>query len=71
MAGSMPIRIPGLEIDEVAIEAETVRIVAHCVGTEARCPDCHILSSKVHSWYQRHPMDLPCIGQMVRVVVSV
>jgi transposase len=71
MTGSIPITIPGLEIDAVEVEEETVRIVAHSVRKEARCPDCQTLSSKVHSWYQRHPMDLPCIGQTVRVEVSV
>src|SRR5579863_1230337 len=71
MESSIPIGIPGLEIDEVAVREEIVRLEAHSTHSEAACPDCGTVSSQVHSWYQRHPKDLPCMGETVQFVLSV
>jgi len=71
MAGAIPIDVPGLEIDAVEVDEQAIRIKAHSISTEANCPDCGQASSRVHSWYQRHPVDLPCIGQVVHFIVSV
>src|ERR1700690_1656166 len=71
MTGNIPIEIAGLEIDEVEVSEERVRIEAHSTHNKAGCPDCGQVSSQVHSWYQRHPMDLACIGQTVQFVLSV
>jgi transposase len=71
MTGAIPIAFPGFEIDRVEVTNEGVQIEAHAVREEARCPDCGQLSQRLHSWYQRHPMDLPCIGQIVRCLLNV
>src|ERR1044071_119976 len=33
------------------------------------CPQCGELSRRQHSWYQRHPLDLPWRGKVVRMRV--
>jgi transposase len=71
MTGAIPIEVPGLEIDAVEVDEQAIRIKAHSICTEANCPDCGKASSRAHSWYQRHPMDLPCIGQVVHFILSV
>src|SRR6266849_835138 len=33
------------------------------------CPQCDELSRRQHSWYERHPLDLPWRGKTVRMRV--
>src|SRR5437763_15994586 len=35
------------------------------------CPQCAMPSSTIHSSYQRHPRDLPCVGRPIRLVFTV
>lgn len=62
----LPFKLPGFELDELEIEDETLTVVAHSILESACCPDCQVLSQSVHSYYARHPQDLPCIGRAVR-----
>ncbi|HEY5003637.1 MAG TPA: ISL3 family transposase [Ktedonobacteraceae bacterium] len=35
------------------------------------CPGCAQPSEAIHSYYRRHPMELPCTGCLVRIILSV
>jgi transposase len=35
------------------------------------CPRCSTPSSAVHSYYRRHPLDLPCAGRPIRLLLTV
>jgi hypothetical protein len=35
------------------------------------CPGCTQSSQSIHSYYRRHPMELPCAGCLVRIILSV
>ena len=59
--------VPGLQVDRVWQENQSVHIAAHPVRRAARCPLCHRRSKRVRSAYERTLADLPCCGQ--RVVV--
>lgn len=54
--------LPGCHIDRVARGADRLVIYAHSRRDHGRCPSCGALSSAVHSRYDRHPADLPCMG---------
>ena len=41
--------------------------VSHSLG--ASCPRCEALSTRVHSYYTRHPHDLPICGQPLQLVL--
>jgi transposase len=62
----LPFNLPGFEIDALETEDESLTIVAHRISASACCPDCQAVSASVHSYYARHPQDLPCIGRAVR-----
>jgi transposase len=61
----------GLEMTEVR---ETANEVVVCVTSQREsspCPQCSISSSALHSFYHRHPQDLPCVGRPIRLVLTV
>ena len=35
------------------------------------CPMCSLPSSAIHSYYRRHPIELPCTGRIVRLILCV
>jgi transposase len=35
------------------------------------CPQCSRSSSAIHSFYRRHPQDLPCVGRPIRLILTV
>ena len=59
----------GLAIENIEAEADTLRIAATPVSPTAACPVCGIVSTRIHSRYQRTLTDLPSQGR--RVVLSV
>ena len=46
-----------------------VRVVSN--RTSCPCPVCATPSEAVHSLYRRHPLELPCAGQQVRLLLCV
>src|SRR5260370_31142537 len=46
-----------------------VHVTSH--RSSSPCPQCAMPSSAVHSYYSRHPRDLPCIGRPIRLVFTV
>jgi hypothetical protein len=51
----------GLEMTAISESEETVLVRVTSMRTSARCPLCSTLPTSVHSYYRRHPMDLPCV----------
>ena len=60
-----------LMICDVQVQAEKVDIYAHRSSIYEACPDCQQQSAKIHSHYQRHPYDLPCLGYRVQLHLQV
>jgi len=46
-------------------------IQAQSTATCGMCPTCGCPSAHGHGWYQRHPQDLPCIGDNTRLQLTV
>ncbi len=60
-----------LLLEDVLIEDHVLTLVITSTLTEMSCPDCHQLSSRIHSRYTRQLSDLPCQGRAVRLLVQV
>jgi len=63
---------PGCRVEQVirlGPEREEIALQATC--PQAFCPTCFTPSTAVHSWYRRHPADLPNLGQAVGLQLSV
>jgi transposase len=50
---------------------EKVELAVRATRPEAACPTCLTPSHAIHSWYRRHPADLPGLGQAVCLNLSV
>lgn len=61
----------GLEITAIsqATDGLLVRVISN--RTSCPCPICRTSSEAVHSRYRRHPLELPCAGQRVQLLLSV
>ena len=57
--------LPGCDVDRVVRDLDRLVIVARRRRRHGRCPSCGVLSSAVHSRYERRPDDLPSFGQAV------
>ena len=62
---------PGIEIDQVYIDHNTIQIHSRSAKIEAVCPHCDTISRHVHSSYHRRPCDLPAHGRTVEFVLLV
>ncbi len=67
----LPFELPGFELTGVQVTAQTIIVKAQAVGGAVACPRCGKRSAQVHSWYVRHPADLPSSGRVVRLEVRV
>ena len=61
----------GLVADHCALEGEDIKVQAHCRSSDAACPDCGVLSSRVHSCYERTMRDLRAQGRRVLIRVRI
>jgi len=55
----------------VSESAEAVLVRVTSMRTSSPCPLCSTPSTSVHSYYRRHPMDLPCVGRPIRFLLTV
>jgi transposase len=60
-----------LEIISVREVENHLEIQVLSKRTSCLCPGCSLPSQAIHSYYRRHPMELPCTGRMVRIILSV
>ena len=58
-------------IDKVEMENKTVTISVTATNEKGICPHCQTVSESIHSYYQRHPVDLPLAGYAVRLDITV
>ena len=63
--------LPGCSVDHVSQTEESIVITVSATTSSASCPDCHQVSSHVHSTYIRSPEALPSSGRPVRLRLHV
>src|SRR5437764_7749315 len=61
----------GITIDSIDPSANELVIRIACDFPSMPCPECHQLSARIHSGYQRMVADLPCAGRTVILVLTV
>lgn len=61
----------GLEITSISMVEQELHIRVTSNRLNSLCPLCSIPSSAIHSYYRRKPLELPCVGQTVRLLLSV
>ena len=59
-----------LQIDSIEVEENVLVFKASTKQKEAFCPACTFSATHVHSYYKRHPADLPCLDYLVRLELS-
>jgi transposase len=64
-------KAPGLKLQEVAIDAETVSLSVESTCPSAACPVCGQETARLHSHYLRTLADLPWGGRSVRLSLRV
>ena len=65
------VSLPGCKIHSVVKQAGSLVITACSGCCEALCPDCGVLSKRVHGHYVRSPRDLPLFEHGTRLVLQV
>jgi transposase len=68
---SIPFELPGFEIKRAFASDNQCVFTAKAVIPTAKCPNCNIVSSSVHSYYTRTPQDLPLTNKAVRLILKV
>ena len=61
----------GLEMTSISETADEVVVCVTSQRSSSSCPKCSVLSSAIHSFYYRHPQDLPCVGRPIQLVLTV
>ena len=63
---------PACRVEQVSRAGpERVELALRATRPEAACPTCLTPSNALHSYYRRHPADLPSLGQAVCLTLSV
>jgi transposase len=60
-----------LEIISISCVDDELEIRVVSNRTSCPCPICSLPSSAIHSYYRRHPIELPCAGRIVRLILCV
>jgi transposase len=63
--------LPGFESEEVACGESIVTITARATTPTADCPSCGQMATRIHSYYQCSPQDLPSSGLSVHLQLRV
>ena len=72
MEGTVFLALPkGLCIKQYLLEENMLIVEVFSKRRSASCPLCTHESDSVHSRYQRHPKDVPCGGQAIRLQLTV
>lgn len=61
----------GLDITSISETQEGLLVRVTSTRPTSCCPVCSTPSSAIHSYYRRKPLDLPCAGRSVRLLLSV
>jgi transposase len=62
---------PGLLLEDVLHEDETLAVTVRSTAPTAICPGCRQPSARIHSHYERSPTDLPWGGTPLRLLLRV
>jgi transposase len=69
-AASVVFNLPGYDvIDAVDLPLGGRRVVVQAVERDEGCPDCGVISTRVHAWVKQRVRDIPAGGDVVEVVV--
>ena len=68
---SLLFELPGMSLDRLEVDTETIMIETHVESSESACPVCQTLAQRVHSHYRRTLHDVPCGTKALRLVVQV
>ena len=61
----------GLEIVDGNVTDKVITITAASIQTAPCCPLCGTSASRIHSFYSRQIMDVPCAQKCVRLILQV
>jgi len=61
----------GLEIIAISVVEQELQVRVTSNRLSSCCPLCSTPSSAIHSYYRRKPLELPCAGRVVRLLLSV
>lgn len=62
---------PAVTVLDVQSEPHCISLTVTPTASTAACPDCATSSARIHSYYTRHPADLPITGRSTRLVLHV
>ena len=68
---TIPFELSGFVIDAVQEQEDYLTIRARSTATQAKCPDCSMVTQRIHSAHHRQPHDLPNSGRSVRLYLEV
>ncbi len=71
MMEHLPFQLSGCQIIGIQHSDDKLTVYARSLTTQATCPVCGCTSMARHGSYIRHPADLACMGQQVRLQLSV
>lgn len=67
-AASVVFNLPGYDvIDAVDLPLGGRRVVVQAVERDEGCPDCGVISTRVHAWVKQRVRDIPAGGDVVEV----
>ena len=67
---SVVFNLPGYDvIDAVDLPLGGRRVVVQAVERDEGCPDCGVISTRLHAWVKQRVCDIPAGGDVVEVVV--
>jgi transposase len=61
----------GLDITSISETPEEVLVRVTSQRPTSTCPGCATPSAAIHSYYRRKPLDLPCAGRPIRLLLTV
>ena len=61
----------GLEITALSVTEQELQVRVTSNRMSSLCPLCSTPSFAIHSYYRRKPLELPCAGKRVRLLLSV
>ncbi len=61
----------GLEITSISVTEQELHVRVTSNRMSSSCPLCSTPSSAIHSYYRRQPLELPCAGKTIRLLLSV
>src|SRR5579872_543768 len=61
----------GLEITSISVTEQELLVRVTSNRLSSLCPLCSTSSSAIHSYYRRQPLELPCAGKTIRLLLCV